>query len=383
MKTVVHIKYSYLPLSETFIYQIIKSLSKYRAMVVSLEQKNFEFFPYSDVYFPVTFREKALNIVIQKATRILPFPYRYTPFYDKIVKKFHPVLIHAHFGMEGVQSLFLKNKYKIALITSFYGHDLSVYPRKKYWRKAYKQLFGEGNVFLIEGNNMKSRLLDLGCSEEKIIIQHIGVDLEKLKYKKRIVNEGEKIKILFCGRLVEKKGLEYALVALGKIVDKYKNVQLRIIGDGPLKKKMETLSNNLKLRDYVIFLGSCNYEKYIKELEDAHIFIAPSLTASNGDTEGGAPTTLLEAQAVGLPVLATKHADIPGVVKEGESGFLVPEGDVKSLTEKLDYLIEYPEIWTGMGEMGRQHIAENHNIKTEIKKLESIYDRTVNSYNEK
>ena len=70
-----------------------------------------------------------------------------------------------------------------------------------------------------------------------------------------------------------------------------------------------------------------------------------ALTAADGDSEGGAPVGIIEMQAAGMPVLSTYHADIPEVVRDGESGYLVPERDVEALAEKLDKLINEPETW--------------------------------------
>ena len=80
----------------------------------------------------------------------------------------------------------------------------------------------------------------------------------------------------------------------------------------------------------------------------------------------GTPVVLMEAQACGLPVVSTYHSGIPEVVKDGESGFLVPEKDVDALAEKMEYLINHPELWPKMGEAGRKHIERNYNIVTWI-----------------
>ena len=103
----------------------------------------------------------------------------------------------------------------------------------------------------------------------------------------------------------------------------------------------------------------------------------PSVTAQNGDSEGGAPTTLLEAQACGVPVVSSLHADIPEVVLDGTSGFLVPERDSDSIAERLESLITHQEICATMGKEGRKHIELNYNISKEIVKLETVYDNLL------
>jgi len=133
--------------------------------------------------------------------------------------------------------------------------------------------------------------------------------------------------------------------------------------------------NNLS--PYVYLLGYQSHYVFVEELGKAHIYIQPSVTAQNGDSEGGAPTTLLEAQAAGVPVLSTYHADIPEVVVDGKSGFLVPERDSNALAERLEYLIAHPEEWSTMGREGRRHVEMNYTIYKETENLENIYDALI------
>jgi colanic acid/amylovoran biosynthesis glycosyltransferase len=103
------------------------------------------------------------------------------------------------------------------------------------------------------------------------------------------------------------------------------------------------------------------------------IFIQPSVTAADGDTEGGAPTTLLEAQALGVPVVATYHADIPHVVAPGESALLAPERDSEALAACLMKLLDAPERWSAMGRAGRRFIEEHHDAPSQVARLEELY----------
>jgi len=100
---------------------------------------------------------------------------------------------------------------------------------------------------------------------------------------------------------------------------------------------------NYQMRGYTKLLGFQSHETCIAEMDAADIFIHPSVTAANGDSEGGAPTTILEAQACGLPVLSTTHADIPNVVVPGGSALLTPERDVDALSVNLLTLINDQE----------------------------------------
>jgi colanic acid/amylovoran biosynthesis glycosyltransferase len=101
------------------------------------------------------------------------------------------------------------------------------------------------------------------------------------------------------------------------------------------------------------------------------------VTTENGDQEG-IPVALMEALSQGLPVLSTQHSGIPELVQDGKFGFLVPERDVDALAEKLEYLIEHPELWPKMGRAGRDYVARHHDINRLNDQLVNLYQRLLN-----
>ncbi len=285
-------------------------------------------------------------------------------------------LVHSHFGPMGCYNVNLKKHMGLPMVTTYYGWDVSLLPRIG-WGEKYMLLFSMGDCFLVEGSHMKKCLVELGCPENKIKIIHIGVDTKSFKYRERRMGDGEKTIMLFCGRLIEKKGLEYALRALALVKDKYRNVEFRVIGDGRLKDHIIRLIQDLGLDHMVKLLGYIPYVKTKGEMDNAHILIQPSVTATNGETEGGAPAVLIEGQACGMPVLASFHADIPEVVLDKQSGLLSEERNFEQLAENMAYLFEHPEKWAEMGSVGRRHVEQNYNVKTEAAKMEQIYGDLV------
>ncbi len=209
-------------------------------------------------------------------------------------------LIHSHIGPMGCYNLNLKKNLGLPMVTTFYGIDLSFFARAG-WARRYAPLFDAGECFFVEGSHMKTCLAELGCPHDKIKIIHIGADTADFVYKPRTVEEGRKIILLFCGRLIEKKGLEYALRALALISNRYTNIEFRIIGDGPLKSDVIKLIQDLNLDGVVKLLGYIPYAETKREMDNAHILVQPSVTAANGETEGGAPTVLIEGVLCPLP----------------------------------------------------------------------------------
>lgn len=380
-QTIAHAINNYLGLSETFIYSYLTNSKRYKPIVLTTQITNLEQFPFRPIYDCSKinryswwwFRDRfGYYLYLNKKEY-----FEHILYFKCVLKKEKTRLVHAHFGPQGVAMIPIKRWLKLPLITTFYGFDLTQLPRENMWNEAYQRLFEEGDLFLVEGNNMKQSLMEIGCSSEKIVIQHIGVDTEKINFKERAFPSDGKIVILCCGRFVEKKGLIYALQALKLLISKNPQIEFRIIGDGVLRNGIVSFIKENHLSPYVHLLGYQPHRVFVEELKKAHIYIQPSVTAQNGDSEGGAPTTLLEAQAAGVPVLSTYHADIPEAMVDGKSGFLVPERDSNAFAERLEYLIDHPEEWPIMGGEGRRHVEMNYNICKEADNLENIYDTLI------
>ena len=279
-------------------------------------------------------------------------------------------IIHCHFGPNGLVGSILKNiGIKGKLVTTFYGYDLTSYLYLK-GNDVYQSLFNNGDLFLPICNYFKDILDKTGCNAKKIKVNHINVDCNKYKYIKR--RRTEIFEILTVAEFVEKKGYKYSLKTIEKLKNKYSNIRYTIAGDGPLKKEIFKLINELNLQKYVNCVGRVNQKQLIELYKKAHVFILPSVISSDNNQEG-TPTVLLEAQASGLPVITTKHSGIPEIVIDGKTGFVVFEKDVETLTEKIMYYIENPKMINIMGRFGRLFVEENFEMNKSNKILEETY----------
>jgi colanic acid/amylovoran biosynthesis glycosyltransferase len=376
-QTVAHLVGSYLSSTATFVHHYLSSMHRYRPVVLAPFTVQPERFPFPDVYTPGL---SQIQILLLKTMRRLFHRQRIVePFYLRVIRDQSVSLLHAHFGTVGVFSLPVVTASGLPLLTTFYGFDMSRLSRSRRWVDRYQRLFKEGNLFLVEGSHMAQNLVKLGCPRHKVRIQRIGVDLDKFSYRPPPSTEG-RIRILMCGRFVEKKGFEYGIRAFARIQPEFPRAQLRIVGDGSLQPNLEQLIQDLSLQEHTVMLGALPYDAYSREAMDAHVLLAPSVTAANGDSEGGAPTVLLEMQARGVPVVSTYHADIPEVVLDGVTGYLVPERDEEALSEKLAELLDNPENWEAMGRAGRAHMEKRHDIVKLAQELESKYDRVLASH---
>ena len=297
--------------------------------------------------------------------------YKIIPFLDKNFD-----ILFCHFGTNGILGTYIKKiGVDVKLVTVFHGYDMSRFIMSN-GDNVYRELFSNGDLFLPISNYWKRKLVKLHCNEKKIIVHHMGINLEKFKFFERRKKTGESIKILTVGRLVEKKGHEYAIRAIAKIIKKNINIEYIIAGEGPLRNKLEDLVSELDIKSYINFLGAVEHDEVLKLFQQAHIFILPSITASSGDQEG-IPVVLMEASATGLPIISTYHTGIPEAVIDDKSGFLVPEKDVDILAEKLEYLIEHPEIWSDIGQYGRKFVEVHYDINKLNQRLVEIYQNLI------
>ncbi|MGL4501484.1 MAG: glycosyltransferase [Planktothrix sp.] len=286
-------------------------------------------------------------------------------------------IIHCQLGFLGLQGLLFKDigVFQGKLIVSFRGADLSVYIHK-YGEHVYKRLFERGDVFLPVSESMQRKLIDLGCDEKKIIIHRSGLDLESFDSQPPPYRFDEKVRLVTVGRLVEKKGIKYAIKAVAQLVKFYPHIEYQIIGEGPLLGELQQLIQELGLEVFVKAIGWKNKPEVIEILKNSDILVAPSVTSHDGDQEG-IPNVLKEAMVMGLPVVSTLHSGIPELVEDGVSGFLVPERDVDTLAQKLDYLIHHPERCTEMGSAGRAYVREHYDLNNLNDRLAEIYKTSI------
>ena len=281
-------------------------------------------------------------------------------------------VIHCQFGTLGPPALFLKQIGALSgkLITSFRGHDATQHHRIK--AGFYDELFRQGDLFLPVSRDLKQRLIDMGCDASKISVLHSGIDISKFTYRDRQVNPEQPINIISIARLVEMKGIHYSIQAVAQLIKQGRDITYTIIGDGELRSELEQLITELEVGDHISILGWKKHEEVQRLLADAHILVAPSVTASRGETEG-IPNAVKEAMAIGLPVVSTLHGGNAELIEDGVSGFLVAERNADALAERLAYLCDHPERWPEMGRAGRAHIEAEFDIETLNNRLVDLY----------
>jgi colanic acid/amylovoran biosynthesis glycosyltransferase len=227
---------------------------------------------------------------------------------------------------------------------------------------------------------MAERLADLGCPRDKLRVHHLGVDPDKFPFARRARAKGEAFRILMVARFQEKKGYVHGLHALGALKTKF-DFEITIIGDGPISETREVLGAiaDAGLGERVRLLGRRTPSEVTVEMHRSHILLAPSATAADGDNEGGAPVAIIEAMATGLPLVATRHCDIPNVVVDGVTGFLAAERDVRGLAQALERMFLAEVEWGAIGSLARKRIESEFNSQTQGKRLAALYTELFRS----
>jgi colanic acid/amylovoran biosynthesis glycosyltransferase len=257
-------------------------------------------------------------------------------------------------------------------VTSFYGFDASDASVLADWRAAYRQLFRRGAAFVAEGPAMRERLVQLGAPPERThvvpLIARLGNEWEPAS-----LETGGPARILMAGRLVEKKGFADGVAAFAEARRRGIDAHLRIVGTGPEEERLRLAVRSHGVTDDVEFISAQPRSRFRELLRANHVILQPSRTAADGDAEGGAPTTLLEAQALGRVIVATDHADIPNVV-ESDAAYLSPEGDAEGLATNLIRALEGAAEWPARGAAGRRFVEQNHSAERVAGLLDRLYD---------
>ncbi|TKJ44190.1 hypothetical protein CEE36_00150 [candidate division TA06 bacterium B3_TA06] len=371
MISIGHFHYCFFERSETFIHHQLASLKRYRPVAISLISRNLDEFSLPNgVHYDV-----GLALPRPGLQFLAPFRYSALKLAAELFCREQIALLHAHFGTWGAYALPLQKSLRVPMAVTFYGQDMSLLPKRTIWRNRFQKLWKKGDLFLVEGPHMMAELIKLGAPREKVALQRIGVPVSGIGFRIPKI-KSDPHTALWAGRMVEKKGLMDALKALGILSNKGIGLDLRVIGDGQERAKAKRFVQEKGLEDKVRFLGFLDYQGYLRELKQADFLIAPSRTSSKGETEGGAPTTILEAQARGLPVVATRHADIPFILPQNYP-YLANEADPADLARVIKLLLDDRKRWPQIAREGRKHVERFHDLKATTQSLEKHYDRLL------
>jgi colanic acid/amylovoran biosynthesis glycosyltransferase len=298
------------------------------------------------------------------------------------LRRLRPVLIHAHFGPDGLSAMKLARRLDVPLIVSHHGYDVTTkpqfavsYPHRRYVRQK-QRLQQNAQLFLANSCFIRDQLVSQGFPEDRLRVHYIGIDTGVFHPRADVAREPV---ILFVGRLVENKGGSFLLQAMAKLRAQNPQARLVIIGEGALRKHLEEEAANIA--PGAKFLGHQD-QKVVREwMARASVLCVPSITSENGIAEAFG-LVFIEAQAMGLPAVSFDCGGIPEAICDGITGFVVPERDIDSLSVRLHQLMTDSSMWQRFSEAGVERVRTQFDLRTQTGKLEGMYDQVIAAYRE-
>lgn len=355
-----------------WLYDHVRCIPRYDSFVLCDELAHRREFPLLDA------RSTNATKLSRRAWRRIvgerPFPTE-----ARWIRRHRPRLLHSHFGYVAAGDAPLRAYLDVPWLVSFYGADVYELGRSPEWRARYARLFADARLVLALGPQMAAGLHALGCPRDKILVHPLGVDVESIPHRQRVLKRGDVLRILFAGTLREKKGVEYAI--RGAALAREAGVRLHVTlvgdatgkpGDAETKEAVFEEIERLNLTDVVTHHPHVEFDRLMTMGLASHVFVAPSVTSATGDAEG-TPFVLQQMMASGMPAIATVHSDIPYLFGPHASR-LVPERDAEAIARELVRYAEDPESLIRDGAELRQQIQNSFDVRHCAARLSDIYD---------
>jgi len=293
------------------------------------------------------------------------------------LRQLNPVLVHAHFGPDGLNGLALARTLDVPLVVTHHGYDATVKPEfpvslahKRYLHRKHLLQRG-GQLFLAVSKFIRDQLVDQGFPEDRVRVHYVGVDTNIFRPPAGVVREPV---VLFVGRLVENKGCALLVRAMAKVRQQCPQARLVVIGDGPLRPELE--AEAVRSLPGCSFLGQQPQLTVREWMGRASVLCVPCVTARNGASEAFG-LVFIEAQAMGLPAVSFANGGVREAVADGVTGFLAPELDVDHLAASLVRLLSEPELWRRFSEAGVERVRSRFNLSQQSCELEKLYDHVL------
>ncbi|HET7332164.1 glycosyltransferase [Dyella sp.] len=298
-------------------------------------------------------------------------------------------IVHAHFGTDAVDIWPSVRRLGLPMLVTLHGYDINIYRgwweagrgglrRYVYPRRLLQMARNPKVRFIAVSEAIKQRAIEYGISAEKVSVSYVGVDTQRFKPGGLPLYQRNN-KILFVGRMVENKSPVLLIKAAAAISDQVDNLELVMIGNGPLLDEAMKAASECLLP--VQFLGARSTEDVIQNLHQVKLLCLPSIKIDSGASEG-LGQVLLEAQACGVPVIGSNIGGIPEALVEGTTGLLLSTVTQKELE---DCLLKYFSEFIGSAEAAihaskaaRDFAKTSFNVITCSRHMERIYEESSN-----
>lgn len=286
-------------------------------------------------------------------------------FWLAIIKKIweiDPELVHAQSLLCGIPALISKKMLKIPY--AVWGQGSDVYIPDRIIKLSSKTVIKNADSAIALTEDMKKVMVDIFDRDIAVVANGVKLEVNAEEPPLQKVAGPEK-RILFVGRLHPVKGVRYLIQAMALVHEKSPDTKLIIVGAGDERYCLEDLTDHLRIKEYVDFVGKVPHERIGDYLSHADIFVLSSLSESFG-------IVLLEAMVYGLPIVATRVGGIPEIIENGVNGFLVNPGDPQKMADKILQLLTDEKLAAKMSNNNQQKVTQ-YNWEEIVIKLEKLY----------
>ena len=348
------------------------------AAVYCYRRTNEDLFPHSEVYterfaeylrrFPRGPWRRATGILASAA-------HRYA--WQHFLRRSGVNVLHVQFGDKAVRFLPMLERTKLPLVVTFRGSDINCATYSEEMCRNLPKLFARTALCHFVSHDLRRKGIALGCPPGIAKTIHVGAP-------QRESNEAcvgsariDDCRFFCIAGLVPCKGHETLLTAFKGISNVLPRSTLHLIGDGPLRHRLEWMTKSLRLDNNVKFHGQLANEKVVSTLQsEADVVVLASQKADNGSEEG-LPTCLQEAGSLGIPCIGTECGGISELIVHGKTGLVVPQRDARLLESEMLTLAQSPEMRRNMGKLAFQRVRENFNLDKFYRQMHDCYHSLV------
>lgn len=316
----------------------------------------------ADTKLPLKIAQKARSFI---AHRTLKVPQGATRSAIQLFMREHKVkAVLAEFGTAALRIAPVAAESGLPVFTYFRGADASAHLREPFRVEAYCRLMQNLRGVFSVSQFLLDNLARNGIRHPKSFVVPSGVDTDNF-----LPSDKQKGRFLAVGRFIEKKRPDITVGAFAAVARNRPDIRLEMIGDGPLLEACRAQAEAEGMSERILFLGRQPHEVVRERLSKCEVFLQHSVTARNGDTEG-LPTSIQEAMSAGMVVISTRHAGIPEAVVDGETGFLVEEGDKQGFADRIAHALELGGGLAAMGSRARDVAVDRFDNRRLLAELE-------------
>ena len=294
----------------------------------------------------------------------------------EVARDMQPDVIHVHWWFPGALAVWPRTGLKVPVVITSHGTDLFLLDRAPAIARLASRLFRSAAQVTVISSPLVRRVEALGVPADRITV--VPMPLPPQTAAESRTSSADRSALLFVGRLVERKGCEYAIRALALLRDEGRDARLVVVGDGPERIALEALAGSLGIAPHVEFAGMLPSSAVAERYSQAGTLLMPAVTDWKGEQEGFG-MVIVEAMRHGLPVVATASGGIPDIVRDGVNGLLVPERDAGAIAAAVIRLLDDPRFADQLGRAASADVAERFAPAQIARTFDSVYGRAVRS----